>query len=73
MAYRVGVDAEVCISSGKCVADAPQVFGFDADEIAQVVADAPPLADAVLVRIARNCPSGAIQVFDGDTEIELFG
>jgi len=71
MAYRVTVDAEVCISSGKCVADAPDVFRFDEVEIAEVVPGADTPSDERLVQLARNCPSRAIQPFDGDREIEL--
>lgn len=71
MTYRVTVDADVCISSGKCVADEPDVFRFDDDEVAELVPGAPDLADRRLVEVARNCPSGAIQVFDGDTEIDV--
>jgi len=31
MAYRITVDHDVCMSSGKCVADAPDLFRFDDD------------------------------------------
>ena len=72
MAYRITVDPEVCISSGKCVADAPQLFRFDDDEIAQVVPGAPVPSDEVVLDLARACPSGAIRVFDGDEEIDVF-
>lgn len=72
MPYRVTVDSDVCISSGKCVADAPQLFRFDDDEIAEVVPGAPAPADEVALDLARACPSGAIRVFDGDEEIDPF-
>jgi ferredoxin len=67
MGYEVVVDGNECISAGKCVAAAPAFFAFDADEIAIVRADAQPLDDAVLLRIARACPSGAVRLsLDGD-------
>ena len=66
MPYTVSVDKEICISSGKCVADAPDAFRFDDDELSEPVSPTPPLADAALLAIARNCPSGAIGVFDED-------
>jgi len=71
MAYRLTVDPDVCISSGKCVADAPEVFRFDDDDIAELRPGATALSDERAVDVARNCPSGAIQVFDGDTEIDV--
>ena len=35
MSYRIAVDREVCMSSGKCVADAPELFRFDDEEVAE--------------------------------------
>ena len=64
MAYRVSVDKDVCISSGKCVADAPSAFTFDDDEVAQPTPGATALPASKLLDIARNCPSGAIQLVD---------
>jgi ferredoxin len=72
MAYRVEIDSDVCISSGMCVSEAPDLFRFDSDDIAEVVPGGPALPDAALLRLARTCPSGALQVFDGDHEIDAF-
>jgi ferredoxin len=72
---RVVVDGEVCISSGACVAAAPALFRFDrtgGGEVAVLVPGAPLPADDVLVDLARGCPSGALRVFDGDEEIDVF-
>ncbi|GAA4680734.1 hypothetical protein GCM10023215_12740 [Pseudonocardia yuanmonensis] len=75
MSYRVSVDPEVCISSGRCVADAPDLFRFDADEIAEPVPGAPQPADERALDLARACPSGALLVHDADTgeEVDVFG
>lgn len=73
MTYWATVDKGVCISSGKCVADAPEAFVFDDDEIAEAVDGHPGLSDDALVELARACPSGAIRVVDADgTEVEVF-
>jgi len=64
MAYRVELDQEECMSSGRCVADYPSAFVFDDDELATVLPAAGTLTDQQLLRAARNCPSRAIQVFD---------
>jgi ferredoxin len=71
VAYRIAVDADACISSGTCVANAPQLFRFDDDEIAELVPGAPAAPDAVVLDAARGCPSGAIRVFDGADEIDV--
>lgn len=64
MTYTATVDKDVCISSGRCVADAPGAFDFDDDELAEAVPGHSGLADTVLVELARVCPSGAIRVRD---------
>lgn len=73
MPYTVTVDKDVCISSGKCVADAPGVFRFDDDEIAEAISERPDVADAVLLDLARACPSGAIVLRDEQgEEVEVY-
>ncbi len=70
MSYRASVDKAACLSSGRCVADAPAAFVFDDDELAEAVPGHPGLSDAALVEQARACPSGAIVVHD-DTGAEV--
>ena len=74
MGYSVSIDREACISSGNCVADSPNAFDFDDDDIAVVKEDgAGELADDRLLRVARNCPAGAIILRDADgNEVDLF-
>ncbi|MDQ2812368.1 MAG: ferredoxin [Actinomycetota bacterium] len=69
MAYRIEVDRDVCISSGMCVADAPGLFRFDDDNLAELVPGGEQLPDQALVLLARGCPSGALQIFDGDEAV----
>ena len=68
---RLQIDQDECLSSGKCVADRPDAFGFDDDELVVALAGASGLDDDQLLAAARRCPSGAIRVFDGDDEIEV--
>lgn len=74
MSYRIEVDREVCMSSGKCVADAPELFRFDGEEVAEPVPDAPPPGDERVLDLARACPSGALVVLDVGTgqEVDIF-
>lgn len=71
MAYRAVVDAGLCLSAGRCVADAPDLFRFSDDEVAEPVPGA-TAPDERLLALARVCPSGALQVFDGDTMVDPF-
>ncbi|CAB4871874.1 unannotated protein [freshwater metagenome] len=69
MAYRVEVDQDLCISSGKCISDLPTVFAFDDDQLATVINTDPAIADALLLRLARNCPGQAIILHDENGEL----
>ena len=72
MPYRIEIDQDECISSGKCVADAPRAFGFDDEDLAVALPTAGEVDDAVLLRVARNCPSHAIRLHAPDgTEADL--
>ena len=71
MAWRIEIDRDECVSGGKCIHAAPEVFAFDDEELAFVLPDAPELTDAALLRIARDCPGRAISLWDGDTAIEF--
>ena len=74
MGYSVSIDREACISSGNCVADSPNAFDFDDDDIAMVKDGVSELGDDRLLRVARNCPAGAIILRDVEgKEVDLFG
>jgi ferredoxin len=74
MSYSVSIDRDSCISSGNCVADSPGAFDFDDDDIAVVKDGVAELPDERLLRVARNCPAGAIVLRDAEgKEIDLFG
>jgi ferredoxin len=70
MGLRADVDKDSCISSGRCVADAPGHFRFDDDEISEVIPGAPPLPADQLRAIALGCPAEAIRLFEGDQPVE---
>lgn len=64
MTYRVRVNKDLCISSGKCVSDEPAAFAFDDQELAEVLPGVRQVSDEDLLQIARNCPSRAIEIWD---------
>jgi ferredoxin len=60
---RVQVNQDECMSIGRCLADAPNVFRFDDNELSEVVpGQEGALDESTAVRIARNCPNRAIIV-----------
>jgi ferredoxin len=68
---RVEVLKDQCISSGRCVADAPAAFAFDADELAEPLPGAGELDRRQLLDVARNCPGEAIIVYEDDVPVAL--
>jgi ferredoxin len=68
MGVRVRVDSSGCLSSGRCVAAAPDVFSFDADRLAQAAVGETALALEDAVVIARACPALVIEVLGEDGE-----
>lgn len=71
MPYDVRADSDECVSAGKCVASAPGFFVFDDDELSTIDPAGPRPDDDALLRVARQCPSGAIKLFVDGEELEL--
>ena len=64
MAYRVAIDKQSCQSSGNCSEAAPSAFGWDADDLGEMLPGAADLERARLLGIAKRCPALAISVID---------
>jgi len=62
--FRVVINKDLCISSGKCVGDGPHVFRFDSDELAEPIQEVVDCDVEALLKLARNCPGEAITIFD---------
>jgi ferredoxin len=74
MEYRIEVDQSACIGSGSCVHEAPAAFALGGGGVAEVLHGISSIAEEHLFRIARNCPSGAIVVYDEDgSSVDVFG
>lgn len=71
MAYEVEIDQDACVSSGKCVASMGALFAFDDQELATLRPAAEVPDDAALLRVARQCPSGAIRLSLDGVPVEL--
>lgn len=70
MDVRVEVDRGLCMSSGRCVSEAPDHFAFDDDDLARPTERAAGADLATLTRIARSCPTGAIAVAVDGTRVD---
>ena len=67
MGIEVEIDRDVCMGSGNCVYEAPDVFDLDDDSVAFVV-DPTASPEDKIVAAAKNCPTHAITIRpDGPT------
>jgi ferredoxin len=62
--YTVVIDKQICQSSGNCVDEQPDAFGFDEDDLGEVLPAASALPGERLLEIAARCPAIAIGIFD---------
>ncbi len=58
------IDKSACLSTGRCVADHPDAFAFDSEELAEVSPGAVRLSDEALRLAAEQCPAEAIVLRD---------
>lgn len=65
----VTIDKERCVSAGRCIADEPSAFGFDDNELAEVLTGADRLSVERLIVLARRCPGLAIEVRTASGEL----
>ena len=66
MPYTIVIDKQACQSSGNCVNEQSDAFGFDEDDLGVVLPAAAELSRERLVAIAGRCPAIAIQITDED-------
>ena len=73
MGYTVKVDRDLCIGAGACVAEAPEAYQFDDENIAVPQPGAKDVSDEKLLETARACPASAIVVVDeAGEEVDVF-
>jgi ferredoxin len=58
---EVDIDRDVCMGSGNCTYEAPDVFALDDDGVSSVVRAVDETEEKVIVA-ARKCPARAISV-----------
>lgn len=72
MLYTVVIDKQACQSSGNCVNEQPGAFGFDEDDLGEVLLAASGLPRDRLVAVAARCPAIAISILDeSGTQVEV--
>ncbi len=62
MKCQVQVHAASCISSGRCIVDAPEIFTFDDERIATVLTATADMTAERADELMDGCPGGAIEI-----------
>lgn len=70
-ALRITVDHGLCVGNAQCVNLAPGVFRHN-EQVQSEVVDPAGAPEAVILKAARYCPTGAIRVDDAVTGETLF-
>jgi ferredoxin len=64
---KVTVDYDVCVSSGSCVHECPEIFEIRADGFLYLLMEAVPPELRAKATLAEDlCPTGAITLVGGD-------
>jgi ferredoxin len=66
MPYQIKIRRDVCIGAATCVAEAPNTFDMDGEDIA-VILDPQGDDDDTILAAAQGCPVDAIVLIDPRT------
>lgn len=70
MTFRIEIDRQECIGSGRCCSAVPKVFRLDESEVA-VVIDANGDTEENVLYAARQCPTLSISLIKDGRKINL--
>lgn len=66
--YLVKIIPSKCIAAASCIAISPSVFELNEENIAEIVAGADDAEDNIMLA-AQSCPTGAIEIYEGDNKV----
>ena len=66
--YKVVVVQSKCIAAASCIAISPDVFKLNEQNLAEIIEGASDEEDNILLA-AQSCPTGAIEIYEGDRKI----
>ena len=72
MGLRVEIDEGLCGGASECVRSLPELFELGAEGRARLREDPSRRDRSELLAAAWACPTSAIQVFDGDLELDPY-
>lgn len=66
--YTVKVVQSKCIAAASCVAISPDVFKLNEANLAEIIEGGTDSEDNIMLS-AQSCPTGAIEIYEGDKRL----
>lgn len=66
--YKIVIVQSKCIAAASCIAITPDVFRFDEKNLAEFLENPHDTEENILLS-AQSCPTGAIEIYEGDTRV----
>lgn len=66
--YKVVVIPSKCIAAASCVAISPTFFKMNEQNIAEIIEGGTDDEENILLS-AQSCPTGAIEIYEGETRV----
>lgn len=66
--YTVKVVQSKCIAAASCVAISPDLFMLNEANLVEMIEGGVDAEDNILLA-AQSCPTGAIEIYEGDTKV----
>lgn len=66
--YRVVAVQSKCIAAASCVAISPEVFKLNEENLVELLENPKDTEDNIMLA-AQSCPTGAIEIYEGDVKV----
>ena len=66
--YTVKVIQSKCIAAASCVAISPDLFRLNEANLAEMIEKGTDSEDNIMLA-AQSCPTGAIEIYEGETKV----
>lgn len=66
--YTVKVIQSKCIAAASCVAISPDIFKLNEANLVEIIENGADEEDNIMLA-AQSCPTGAIEIYEGDNRV----
>lgn len=66
--YKIVVVQSKCIAAASCVAISPTLFKLNEQNLAEMIENGSDELDNIMLA-AQSCPTGAIEIYEGDSRV----